>query len=307
MMEQILWTNHLTKNYGQLSAVKNLSFSIRKGEIYGLVGKNGAGKTTLLKMICGLTFPTSGEISLFGKTSGRELTHARSRIGCLIESPDFFPYLSAAENLKYYQIQKGIAGNMCTQEVLQAVGLENTGRKKYRDFSMGMKQRLGYALAIMTPSDILVLDEPVNGLDPMGIANFRDMICKLNREKSVTILISSHILGELSQIATVYGFLDRGMLVEQLSAKELTEKCKRRLAVKVDDPARAAAILENELGCKEFELAADGRIFIGRHMVSPEAVNKTLVKNGIKVSELTTTGLNLEQYFIRLVEGDRNA
>lgn len=306
MPEQILRTRKLTKKYGTFSAVDDLSFSIQKGDIYGLVGQNGAGKTTLMKMIGGMTVPTSGKLELFGQTSERGLIRARLRIGCMIEAPEFFPYLSATENLEYYRIQKGISEAKRIREVLHFVGLADTGRKKYRNFSMGMKQRLGLALAIMGSPDLVILDEPINGLDPMGIAEFRDIIWKLNRECKTTVLLSSHILGELSQIATAYGFINRGRLVEQVSAKELTEKCKRRLVIKVNDTEEAARILRDELSCTQYEIR-DSIVLVDQYIDTPEVLTDTLVKNGIQVSELTTTGLNLEQYFINLVGGNKNA
>lgn len=305
MAEQILRTLNLTKKYKNFSAIDNLSFSLQQGNIYGLIGQNGAGKTTLLKMICGLTVPTSGELELFGQTSEDGLRHARSRIGCMIESPSFFPYLSAAENLEYYQIQKGISRAAHVHDVLNFVGLAGTGVKKFKNFSMGMKQRLGLALAIMGNPDLIILDEPINGLDPMGIAKFRDIICKLNRECKTTVILSSHILGELSQIATVYGFIDRGRLIEQISANELANKCKHRLVIKVNDTEKAAQILKEELFCTQYEIS-DNRIFVDKYMDMPEVLTDTFVKNGIHVSELTTTGLNLEQYFIDLIGGNQN-
>lgn len=307
MPEQILKTRNLTKRYGHFTAVNDLSFSLQKGDIYGLIGKNGAGKTTLLKMVSGLTAPASGEIELFGQTSESGLNRVRSRTGCIIESPSFFPYLSAAENLEYYRIQRGIREKKRIQEILRLVGLSKTGKKKFKSFSTGMKQRLGLAFAIMEKSDLLILDEPINGLDPMGIAEFRDIICKLNRECGTTILISSHILGELSQIATVYGFINQGNLVEQVSAKELSEKCRCRLTIKVNDTAKAANILKNELSCPDYEITEDNRIFVEKYVDVPEVLNETLVKSGVQVFELTTAGLNLEQYFIDLVGGNQNA
>jgi len=305
--EQILQTRNLIKRYGHFTAVNNLSFSLQKGDIYGLIGKNGAGKTTLLKMVSGLAVPASGEVELFGETSESGLNRARSQTGCMIESPSFFPYLSAAENLEYYRIQRGIQEKKCIQETLQLVGLANAGKKNYRSYSTGMKQRLGLAFAIMGNPDLLILDEPINGLDPLGIAEFRDIICKLNREHNTTILVSSHILGELSQIATVYGFINQGNLVEQVSAKELALKCKRRLAVKVNDMDKAAAILKEQLSCVDFEMTGDGRIYVEKYMDTPAVLNEALVKNGVQVSELTATGLSLEQYFINLVGGNQNA
>ena len=305
MAEPILQTRNLSKKYGNFTAVHNLSLSLQRGDIYGLVGRNGAGKTTLLKMIGGLTVPESGELELFGQASEAGRTHARSKMGCMIESPGFFPYLSAAENLEYYRMQKGIPKGKRIPEVLRFVGLADTGNKKFRDFSMGMKQRLGLAFAVMGKPELLLLDEPINGLDPMGIAEFRDIIEKLNREYRTTVLISSHILGELSQIATVYGFIDRGILVEQTAARELSEKYRRRLSIKVNDTEKAARILKEELACPEYEIG-EGRILVEKYRDAPEVVNEAFVKNGVRVSELTTAGLSLEEYFIHLVGGNRN-
>ena len=307
MTDIVLQTNNLTKKYGQFTAVGNLSFSLHEGDVYGLVGKNGAGKTTLLKMICGLTVPTSGKEELFGQTSEKGLNKARSRTGCMIEAPSFFPYLSAEQNLEYYRIQRGVPGRECIENSLEFVGLKDMGKKKFSNFSMGMKQRLGLALAIMTKPDLLILDEPINGLDPMGIAEFREIILKLNREQNTTVLISSHILGELSQIATAYGFINNGSLIEQVSEKELAEKCSRRLAVKVDDTAKAAMILEKNLSCTDYEVVGEGKINIGQYLDTPEVVNKAFFQNGVTVYGIDVTGLSLEQYFINLVGGNKNA
>lgn len=307
LSDVLINTRNLTKSYGTKTAVCNLNLTVNKGDIYGLVGKNGAGKTTLLRMICGLAIPTSGELQLFGESSGGGLNRVRSLTGSIIETPNFFPYLSAEQNLEYYRIQRGVPGKDCIQEALQFVGLSDTGKKKFKAFSLGMKQRLGLALAIMTSPDMLILDEPINGLDPMGIAEFREIILKLNREKNTTILISSHILGELSQMATVYGFIDNGGLIEHITEKALTEKCKRRIRLKVDDAPKAATILENILSVKEFEMISKHELYVNEHLDTPEILNTTLVKNGVMVSEISCCGLNLEDYFINLVGGKRHA
>lgn len=307
MSDCILQTRSITKQYGSFAAVDHIDLTVHPGDIYGLVGKNGAGKTTLLKMASGLSLPTSGELELFGQMSQGGLNAARSRTGCIIETPNFFPYLSAEKNLEYYRIQRGIAGKDCIRESLKFVGLADTGSKKFKNFSLGMKQRLGLALAIMGNPDLLILDEPINGLDPTGIAEFREIILKLNREKGTTILISSHILGELSQIATVYGFINSGRLVETVTAANLIEKCKRRLVVKVSDTNRASAILQNELSCSNFEVMNNGTIQLGEFLDTPELVNQELVKHGVLVSELRPAGLNLENYFLDLIGGEHHA
>lgn len=307
MSEIILRTKNITKKYNSHAAVNNVSMEVKQGDIYGLIGKNGAGKTTLLRVISGLTLPQSGELELFNETSSEGLNRARKRTGCIIEAPSFFPYLSARKNLEYYRIQKGIVEKDCIDEVLRVVGLEDTGGKKYKNFSLGMKQRLGLAFAIMGNPDLLILDEPINGLDPTGIVEFRELIQKLNRERNITIIISSHILGELSQIATNYGFIHNGEMVEQISAKDLEEKCKSCLAIKVDDTGKAAVIIENQLNSNNYQILNNKEIRLYEHVDTPEIVTKALINGGVMVSSINQVGDNLENYFIELVGGVHNA
>lgn len=307
MAETVLQTQNLTKKYGKAHAAENLNVKVDRGDIYGLVGKNGAGKTTLLKMITGLAFPTTGSIELFGQTSGGGLERARSRTGSIIEIPGFFPYLSAERNLEYYRIQRGIPDESCVPDALRFVGLSDTGSKKFKNFSLGMKQRLGLALAVMGDPDMLILDEPINGLDPTGIAEFREIIMRLNQEKSTTVIISSHILGELSQIATTYGFIDNGRLLEQISSAALSEKCKSRLIIKVDDTQKAAAVLEKGLGCKNFKVVGKSEIRLAQYLDHPETVNRALIMEGVLVTEFKLSGLSLEDYFIKLIGGSIDA
>ncbi len=303
MSDSILKTRNITKKYGSFSAVDSMSIEVKQGEIYGLVGKNGAGKTTLLKMISGLSIPSSGELELLGETTPGGLNRMRAKTGCIIETPSFFPYLSAEKNLEFYRIQMGICNPRCIKESLEFVGLSDTGRKKFKNFSLGMKQRLGLALAIMGNPDLLILDEPINGLDPLGMAEFREMILKLNREKNTTILISSHILGELSQIATTYGFIHNGRLVEHITAADLEEKCRRSLKIKVNDAKKAAAILQKELSCKSVQVLDAQEILIDEFLDNPEVLVQTLVNNSVMVAGINQSGLNLEEYFIELVGG----
>lgn len=307
MNEIVLRTNSLSKKYGNNLAVNNVNMMIKEGDIYGLVGKNGAGKTTLIRMLCGLTMQTSGDIELFNETSINGLNKSRRRIGCIIETPSFYPYLSAEKNLEYYRIQRGIPEKDCIQEALRIVNLNTTGKKKFKNFSLGMKQRLGLALAIMASPDLLILDEPINGLDPTGIVEFREILLKLNRERNTTIIISSHILSELSQLATQYGFIDNGRFIEQVSAKELEEKCKSCLLMKVDNTERASVIIEKQLGCNKFEVINNNQIRMYEHIDTPEIVVDTLVKNGVKLSTISQIGANLENYFIDLIGGNKNA
>lgn len=307
MIETVLRTKDITKKYKNNFAVNNVSMEVKQGDIYGLVGKNGAGKTTLLRMVSGLSVATSGGLELFGEASSDGLNKSRMRTGCIIETPSFFPYLSASKNLEYYRIQKGIVEEGVIERTLKMVGLEGTGNKKFKNFSLGMKQRLGLAFAIMGNPELLILDEPINGLDPSGIVEFRELLLKLNRENNITIIVSSHILSELSQLATTYGFIHNGQLVEQISAKELEEKCRHYLAIKVDDIGKATVTIENKLETNKYEVLNDNQIRLYDYIDRPEVVNKTLVINDVMVSSIHQTGMNLENYFIELIGGSHNA
>ena len=233
-MEYLLCTNGLTKQYGRHKAVDSVNIHIRQGDIYGLIGRNGAGKTTILKIISGLASPTAGDFTLFGKT-GKDVSPYMSRIGTLIEAPGVYPNMSARENLKLKCLAMGVRKKGCIDDLLRIVGLENTGRKKIRNFSLGMKQRLGIALALVGDPDIVILDEPINGLDPQGIAEIRETLSKLNKEKNITLIISSHILEELSKIATNYGIIHDGVLLQEMTREELLAKCSERIELKTDD------------------------------------------------------------------------
>lgn len=306
MTNIVLKTSNLTKKYRSHLAVNNADLEIRQGEIFGLVGKNGAGKTTLLRMITGLIMPTSGEIELFNETSNEGLCISRMRTGSIIETPSFFPYLSAEKNLEYYRIQRGIAEKDIVEDTLRIVGLEGTGNKKFKNFSLGMKQRLGLALAIMTSPDLLILDEPINGLDPTGIVEFRDILLKLNRERNITIIISSHILSELAQLATSFGFIHDGKFIEHISSKELGQKCKSSVSIKVDSTEKASAIIETLLGSKKYEVLNGNEIRIYEFLDKPEMVAKELITNGVMIYSLNQVGANLENYYIDLIGGNKH-
>lgn len=307
MANIVLKTKNLSKKYKKHLAVNGANLEVKQGDIYGLVGKNGAGKTTLLRMISGLTMPTSGEVEMFGEASKSGIGRSRMRTGCIIETPSFFPYLSAKKNLEYYRMQRGIVEPQAVDEVLKIVGLDDVGNKKFKNFSLGMKQRLGLALSIMASPDMLILDEPINGLDPTGIVEFREILFKLNREKNVTIIISSHILSELSQLATTYGFIHNGEFVEQISAKQLEEKCKSCIAIKVDSTEKAAVIIEKQLNTDKYEVLNGNEMRIYEHIDKPEIIVKELVMNGVLVSSVNEKGTNLEDYFINLIGGNHNA
>lgn len=307
MNNTVLKTKALTKRYHSNRAVNNINIDIKQGDIYGLVGKNGAGKTTLLRMVTGLSLPSSGEIELFGETSAGGLNRARSRTGSIIETPSFFPYLSARKNLEYYRIQRGIAEKEVVEKSLRLVGLQDTGKKKFKNFSLGMKQRLGLANAIMANPDMLILDEPINGLDPTGIVEFRDILLRLNRERNITIVISSHILSELEQLATIYGFINGGELIEQVSSKKLNERLRRSLSIKVDNVEKAAVVIEERFGLIRYEVLNGNEIRVYEHIEEPELFAKALIENGVLLHSLNQLGSNLEGYFINLIGGDHNA
>lgn len=307
MKETVLTVCNLTKTYRTQTALDCVNLTCKKGEIYGLIGKNGAGKTTMLRLISGQSFADSGEISLFSETTSKGLNSARKRCGVMIETPSFYPYLTAAQNLEYYRIQRGIAAKDCVSKLLQEVELTQTGNKKFKDFSLGMKQRLGLALALMNHPDLLLLDEPVNGLDPMGIVNFRNLLLRLQKEKNMTIMISSHILSEMESLATTYGFLDHGTLLEEITAEELNRRCRKYMEISVDDSKHAAVILEKELDCTDFEVLPENIIHIYAHLDSPGNVSSALVKNGVILNSIETKGAKLEDYFIHLVESKREA
>ncbi|ABS33529.1 ABC transporter ATP-binding protein [Clostridium botulinum] len=304
MSEYILNTTNLSKKYKKDFVVNNLNISIKRGEIYGFIGENGAGKTTFIRMITGLVAPTNGEIELFSKEKGDELGHVRKRIGALIEKPAFYPYMTAYQNLEAFRIEKGIPGKECIDKILKSVGLYEDRNKKLKNFSLGMKQKLALAIALLGDPEFLILDEPINGLDPMGIKEVRDILKKLNKEKNITMLISSHILGELYQLATCYGIIHKGKLMEQITLKELDEKCKRSLSIKVDDVNKAATILETELSTINFKILPDGTIKLYDYVDNLRLVSSTLTKANIIIDQIMPNESNLEEYFINLVGGD---
>lgn len=305
MSELLLQTRALTKQYGRHRAVDQVSMHIKKGAIYGFIGRNGAGKTTTLRMISGLASPTAGEIELFG-CRGRDLSRIRSRVGCLIEGPGLYGSMSARDNLKMKCMLLGVYKRGYEEELLDIVGLGGVGKKPVKRYSLGMKQRLGIALALVGEPDLLVLDEPINGLDPQGIAEVRDTVLKLNRERNMTILISSHILEELSKIATDYGIIHNGTLLQELTNEELMEKCSERLEVTLDDPERAIPVMDR-LGIKRYQVADREHIYIFERLEESAALNMAFAKAGIPVRGISVTNEELETYFLKLTGGGANA
>lgn len=304
-MEYILKTEKLTKIYGGIKAVNEVSMSVRKGDIYGFIGKNGAGKTTFMKMVSGLATPTAGSMELFGKS---DLEQARKRIGTLIENPGVYPNMTAEENLEIVRRNLGIPERTATREMLEFVGLDSAGKKKVKNFSMGMKQRLGLAVSLIRNPDFLVLDEPINGLDPAGIKEVRELLLKLNREKQITILISSHILGELSKVATRYGIIRDGVLMEEFGAKELEERCRKCQKITVNDVGLAASILEKKLSISHYDVLEGNVLRIFERTEDAAQINRDLITGGVEITESCLSGLDLEGYFMDLLEngGSRN-
>ncbi|MHB8132066.1 MAG: ATP-binding cassette domain-containing protein [Mobilitalea sp.] len=306
MREVILATKNLTKKYNNITAVSNINMELKQGEIYGLVGKNGAGKTTLLRLITGQAFATEGEVSLFNETSMEGLNKERKRIGAIIEVPSFYSYMTAKENLEYYRIQRGIPGIQSVEQTLIEVGLSDTGNKKYKSFSLGMKQRLGLALALMNKPELLLLDEPINGLDPFGIVEMRNLLIKLSREKNITILISSHILSELSNLVTYYGFIDNGKMIKQVSSEELSKECNKYLELRVDKVEEMTALLETKMNCTSYQVTPDYAIHIFEYLDQPAKISELAVTHGIGLNSISIKDINLENYFIQLVGGKSN-
>ncbi|MEL4357687.1 MULTISPECIES: ABC transporter ATP-binding protein [unclassified Luteococcus] len=302
MDEMVVRTRGLTKTYGTVKALDDVGIEIPRGEIYGLVGQNGAGKTTLIRLLTGLARPSAGSLELFGAT-GAAVVAQRSRIGALIESPALSLDLTARQNLEALRIQRGLAGGHWTDEALEVVGLTETGNKKAGKFSLGMRQRLGLAIALLGRPELLILDEPVNGLDPTWMARVREDLVRRAHEDGTTILVSSHLLAELDLFATRYGFIHQGRLVRQLTAPQLHEQCQRTLRIRVDDAPRAATVLEEELGIRNYRLADDHSLLLTDHLDASAMINSALVGAGLQVSALEVRGASLEEYFTDLVTG----
>lgn len=303
-MDIVLKTNNITKVYSGKVAVSNVNMTINKGDIYGFIGKNGAGKTTLIKMLVGLSNPTSGSIELF---ESKNLNAARHKIGTVIEAPAFIPHLSAKKNMLIQWKLLGSKNKNIIDETLNLVGLGNVGNKKVKKFSLGMKQRLGIAMTLMGEPEFLILDEPTNGLDPEGIIEIRNMLKKLNQEKGLTILISSHILSELSKLATRYGIINNGALIEEFTESELLERCQSSLIVKVNDVVKTSDILKNELHTDNFSVLNENTIEIFDFTDNPGQVNSTLSKNDVIVSSITSKSIELEDYFMKIIGGNKDA
>ena len=300
-MENILQVKNLTKMFGQNYAVNNVDMNIQRGDIYGFIGRNGAGKTTLIRILLGLCEKNSGEIELFGSSN---LNEGRDKTGCIIENPALFPKMTAKDNI--IAQSKAVGVKLSSSEIddlLSVVGLESTGKKKAKDFSLGMKQRLSIALALVGNPEFLVLDEPTNGLDPEGIRDVRNLILKLNKEKSITVLVSSHILGELHKLATRYGVIDKGRLIKEFTAKELDEKTEDGFEIKVkeDDVQSAEDFLKESNIDYSFD-KEKCKFTISKNENSDEIL-KQITAKGVIPTSYGFKNVDLEDYFMELIGG----
>lgn len=300
-MEYVLTTQGLSKHYRNFKALDNLTMHVPKGSIYGFVGRNGAGKTTLIRLICGLQRPTAGSYTLYGSEYGsKQLNTVRRRMGAVVETPSIYLDLTAEDNLKEQYRVLGVPSDDGIPALLKLVGLEDTGKKQARNFSLGMKQRLGIAVALAGGPDFLVLDEPVNGLDPQGIIEIRELILKLNRERNITVLISSHILDELSRLATHYGFIDSGRMVKEISARELEAACRKCVRLDVSDTKILARVLDG-MGV-EYQIWSDNLADVFSQ-INLTKLTLALDAEGCEVRSAHERDESLESYFVNLVGG----
>lgn len=303
METPVFEAENLTKRYRGTLALDHINLSLRRGEIYGFIGENGAGKTTTIRLITGLTFPTEGTMSLFGKSGQRHLQRQRARIGCIVETPALYKNMTARQNLEAQRIQRGIPDRQCIDEALKLVGLSDTGKKTVRHFSLGMCQRLGIATALLSDPEFIILDEPTNGLDPSGIVEIRQLIKNLNRERGITFLVSSHILSELYRTATRYILLHKGRIIEELTQQELDGKCRRHILIKTEDAAKTAAALETALHTANFQVMPDGAVRLYDNLDNIKEVAAALSQAGILVTGLSLAGDSLEDYFLHKIGG----
>ncbi len=303
-MEYVLTTNSLSKQYRHFKALNGLSMRVPKGSIYGFIGKNGAGKTTLIRLICGLQEPTSGEYSLYKiSNNNKSIEKSRRRMGAVVETPSIYLNMTAEENIKEQFRIIGLPSFEGVTEILKLVGLENTGKKKAKNFSLGMRQRLGIAIALAGDPDFLVLDEPVNGLDPQGIIEMRELILKLNRERQITFLISSHILDELSRLATHYGFIDSGRMVKEISAEDIENACRKCSRIKVTDIKALVRVLD-KMGFEYSVIDENSADIFAK--INITKLTLALAEVNCEVLSLAERDESLESYYINLIGGKGN-
>jgi ABC-2 type transport system ATP-binding protein len=305
MSDTILKATNISKIYGKHKALHKVSIEIKRGMIYGLIGENGAGKSTFMRAIMGLITIDEGDIELFGATGMKGLQHARRRMGQSIETPALYPELTARENLRVQAANGGVS-NREVDDLLRLMNLVHTGKKKVKNFSLGMRQRLAIALTLITNPEFLILDEPTNGLDPSGIVEMREIIQRLVSERGITVLLSSHLLDELSQVATHYGILHDGKLISELSQEELARETRQYIELETTEVHRAVAVLD-ELGIKDYEVINGTEMNIYERLDDVAAINRSLVLANINVSRIGTTRQKLEDYFLQLTGGTTHA
>lgn len=303
-MNTVIKMRDISKRKGNVEILKHFNMTVYQNDIYGFIGENGAGKSTTMKIIMSLIKETQGQLELFDSTNNQQ---NRSRIGAIIENPVFYPYMTAYENLKYYVQFKGIVEENSIEKVLKMVGLENVGKKKYKNYSLGMKQRLSLAFALINNPDLLILDEPLNGLDPQGIVELRETLNLLNKKYGITMLISSHILDELEMIATRYGFIHQGQMVEEITVEKLHEKLKRYISLDVDNVGYTSITLEQKLHTKNYQVMDDHTIYLYDFVSESSTVATILIQEGIILNKMNISNISLENYYLSLVKGvERN-
>lgn len=307
MENTILKTNNLTKSYHGFKALSNVSLELNKGHIYGFIGENGSGKTTLMRILTGLTPQTAGTFSIFGKESAAKINASRRRIGSSIETPALYPQYSAYRNLELQRILIGNPDKSSCDELLEMVRLNHVRDKKVKTFSMGMKQRLGIAMALLGKPDILILDEPVNGLDPKNIAELRTLLKKLNEERGVTMLISSHILNELYLLASDYIIIHEGQIIDTLSHRELEAKCRKFVKIKTDCLPQCVSVIETDLGVYDYKVIDDNTVQVYALTDSPQEISQSLMKHDIAIRELSVSEQSIEEYFLSVTGGEPHA
>ena len=300
MNNTVIKLRDISKKRGQTEILNHLNMTVYQKDIYGFIGQNGAGKSTTMKIIMSLIKETQGQLELFDSLDNQI---NRSRIGAIIENPAFYPYMTAYENLKYYVQYKGIVEINSIEKVLKMVGLENVRKKKYKNYSLGMKQRLGLALALINNPDLLILDEPLNGLDPQGIVELREILSHLNKKYGITMLISSHILDELEMIATRYGFIHQGQMIEEITAEKLQEKLKKYISLDVENIGLASITLEQKLHTKNFKVMDDHTIYLYDFVNESSLVATNLIQEGVILNKMNISNVSLENYYLSLIKG----
>ena len=300
MNNTVIKLRDISKKRGQTEILNHLNMTVYQNDIYGFIGQNGAGKSMTMKIIMSLIKETQGQLELFDSLDNQI---NRSRIGAIIENPAFYPYMTAYENLKYYVQYKGIVEINSIEKVLKMVGLENVRKKKYKNYSLGMKQRLGLALALINNPDLLILDEPLNGLDPQGIVELREILSHLNKKYGITMLISSHILDELEMIATRYGFIHQGQMIEEITAEKLQEKLKKYISLDVENIGLASITLEQKLHTENFKVMDDYTIYLYDFVNESSQVATTLIQEGVILNKMNISNVSLENYYLSLIKG----